>query len=77
MTKTVNQQEIYDQYFEMLIDLVQQGYEPLEIASVLVTQGLSLYRTVMEIEDYNSICDYIQLSRDKIKKFETFPNNLH
>jgi hypothetical protein len=43
---------------------------PLAIAAVMLTQAMSLYRTVLPDEDYDLICESIFEKRAQIRKFE-------
>ena len=57
----------YYQTLEMFDRWVKEGVRPLEIAAVLVTVGLSLYRTLLSEEDYESMVDSISESRHEVK----------
>jgi hypothetical protein len=45
-------------------------HSPTEVAGVLVTQGLTLYKTFLSEEDYKSIVAAIANSQDQIKKLK-------
>jgi hypothetical protein len=45
-------------------------HSPTEVAGVLVTQGLTLYKTFLSEEDYKSIVTAILNSQDQIKKLK-------
>lgn len=42
-------------------------HSPLEIAAVLVAQAMSIYRTVLDDEDYNKMVDDISRMRGDVK----------
>jgi hypothetical protein len=44
--------------------------KPLEVAATMMAQALSLYKTVLNAEDYDRMVDSISDSRDKVKSFE-------
>jgi hypothetical protein len=54
----------------MFTDEMAGEYGVLEIAAIMMTQALSLYRSSLDEEDYNSMVDNISASRNKVHKFE-------
>jgi hypothetical protein len=49
--------------------MVEQ-YGGIEVAAIMMTQALSIYKTSMTAEDYNRMVDSISDSRDHVKTFE-------
>lgn len=47
---------------------VEDGFDPLEIAAILVTQGLQIYRQILDDDEYDIMVGDIYDSRDMIKK---------
>lgn len=47
---------------------IEDGFEPLELAAILVTQGLQIYRQVLTDEEYDIMVGDIYDSRDKVRK---------
>jgi hypothetical protein len=45
-------------------------HSPMEVAAIMMTQALSLYRTNMEEDDYNRMVDMISASRTQVKTFD-------
>ena len=45
-------------------------HSPLEIAAIMMTQALSIYRTSMSENEYNKMVDAISDNRDKVKTFD-------
>jgi hypothetical protein len=43
-------------------------YEPLELAAVILAQSLSIYRTVLDDNEYNKMIDSISNMRNDVKK---------
>ena len=60
-------EDTYRQTLEMFDRWVREGVRPLEIAAVLVTVGLSLYRTLLSEEDYEQMVDRISDCRHEVK----------
>ena len=52
--------------------VMMEEHSPIEIASIMVIQGLSFYRTVMSEEDYQKIVKNIYDRRDQ-KTLKNFP----
>ena len=46
----------------------EDGFDPLELAAILVTQGLQIYRQVLTDDEYDIMVGDIYDSRDMIKK---------
>jgi len=47
-----------------------EDHRALEIAAVMIIQGLTFYRTCMSEEDYQRITKSIYEKRDEVKTFE-------
>lgn len=62
-------QELYNKQL-MFTDEMAGEYGALEVAAIMMTQALSLYRSALDEEDYNSMVDNISASRNKVHKFE-------
>ena len=63
-------QEIYDRYMQFTDEMVGEYESVLEIAAVMMTQALSIYKSSMDTEDFNRMVDTISASRDQVKTFE-------
>ena len=50
-------------------DIMLEEYKPLEIAAIMVIQGLTFYRSFLNEEDYQRIVKSIYESRDQVKTF--------
>lgn len=59
---------LHDQLWHWLDDRATEGYSSLELAAIMSTAGLSLYRTSLNDNDYNLMVDSISESRYQIKK---------
>jgi len=62
-------QELYNKQL-MFADEMALEYDALEIAAIMMTQALSLYRSALNEKDYNSMVDTISSSRNQVHKFE-------
>ncbi len=62
-------EELYAKYLQFT-GLMLEDYSSLEIAAVMTTQALSLYRTCMSEEDYQRIVKSIYDKRDQVKTFD-------
>jgi hypothetical protein len=62
-------QELYDLYLGITDGMVGR-YDAMQVAAVMSTIALSLYRTSMDDADYNAMVDNISASRDHVKPFK-------
>jgi hypothetical protein len=62
-------QRLYDQYLEFTVHMCVE-HSPMEVAAIMMTQALSLYRTSMNEDEYNQMVDVISGSRTQIKTFD-------
>jgi len=70
-------EETYRKAIELCNQLLQEGQDPLEIAAVMTTVGLSLYRTVLEPEAYENMVDTISENRDKVRELTADRSGVH
>jgi len=61
-------QHVYDQCLEFTSHMVEQ-YGGMEVAAIMMTQALSIYKTALSDTDYNRMVDSISDSRDRVKTF--------
>jgi hypothetical protein len=45
----------------------------MQVAAVMMTQALSIYRSAMDPEDYDRMVDSISASRSQVKTFDRLP----
>lgn len=62
-------QSLYDKYFEFNNEMLDD-YKPLEVAAILIAQGLSIYKTTLDNESYNRMVDNISDNRDQVRKIK-------
>lgn len=61
-------EELYGKYLQFG-GIMLEDYDAMEIAGVMITQGLSLYRTCMNEENYQKMVKTIYDSRNDVKTF--------
>ena len=49
--------------------IMLEDHTPLEIASIMMVQSMSFYRTVLSEEDYQSVVKNVYDQRDHVKTF--------
>jgi uncharacterized SAM-dependent methyltransferase len=59
-------ESVYQQTWKVITELSTK-HNPSEVAGVLIAQGLTLYKTFLSEQDYNSMVDAISNSRDQVK----------
>jgi hypothetical protein len=61
-------QTLYDDYLTFTNDQVGK-YDPLLVAAIMMAQSLSIYRSVLDDEDYSSMVDTIISRRNEVQSF--------
>jgi hypothetical protein len=66
-----NQHSIEDLYSKYLqfTSVMMEDYKDIEIAGIMITQALSMYRTVLSEEDYQRMIKSIYEKRNDVKTF--------
>lgn len=59
---------LYESYLEYTDHMVGE-YGAMEVASIMMTQALSIYRTALDEDDYNLMVDTISSNRHNVKTF--------
>lgn len=62
-------QRLYNQYLEFT-DHMSAEYGAMEVAAIMMTQALSLYRSSLNEDEYNKMVDMISASRTQVKTFD-------
>lgn len=62
-------EDLYRKYMAFH-NVMLETHEPLELAAIMITQGLSMYRTILSEKDYNKMVDSISNLRDQVHTFE-------
>jgi hypothetical protein len=61
-------EQLYSNYLEFTDHMIGQ-YDPMEVAAIMMTQALSIYKTSLDEIDYNKMVDSISASRSQVRKF--------
>lgn len=64
-----NLQQLYENYLEFTDHMVGI-HGPMEVAAVMMTQALSIYRSSLDEEEYNRMVDMISASRTQVQTFK-------
>lgn len=62
-------EEIYGKYMAFN-SVMLESHRPLEIAAIMMTQALSIYKTILSEEDYQKMVDNISEMRNRVQTFE-------
>jgi len=62
-----NLDDLYQEYWAIHAKMIDKDNNPLEIAAILMAQSLSMYKTILDTDEYNKIVDNIAELRDKVK----------
>lgn len=69
MTSDEQLQDLYNKQFDFAVKLSEE-HSPLEVAAIMMTQALSIYRSALSDEEYNAMVDTISDSRSLVKTFQ-------
>lgn len=64
-----NLEELYHAMLRVTTELVNNGYDAMEISAVMTRVAMQIYKTKLSDKDYNQMIDYISQSRDEIQRF--------
>jgi len=67
-------QQVYNRVLTMLSDIVVEN-DPLMVAAVMMTQAMSIYKTALTPDEYESMITKIYQSRSMVREFKT--ENIH
>ena len=62
-------EDLYAKYLQFT-SVMLEDYKDIEIAGVMITQALSLYRTVLAEEDYQRMVKSMYERRNDVKTFD-------
>lgn len=66
---------LYNDYWELHQAKMQDGTNALEIAAIIMTQALTIYKTVLSEDAFDMIVDSISESRDRVQRVELISVN--
>lgn len=61
--------ELYTEYLKFA-DTMAAEYGPLPVAGIMVAQALTIYKSALSPEEFDSMVDNISQSRDQVKTFQ-------
>ncbi len=61
-------QRLYNNFLEFADHMCTEN-SPMEVAAIMMTQSLTIYKSALSEEEYNQMVDNISASRSKIKTF--------
>lgn len=67
---------LYNSYWTVHNRMMESN-TPLEIAAILMAQSLSIYKTILDEEEYNRMVDSISNMRDRVKIIQNPDSFLH
>jgi hypothetical protein len=62
-------EDLYAKYLQFTAVMLEE-YKDIEIAGIMITQALSMYRTVLPEEDYQRMVKSIYERRNDVKTFD-------
>ena len=62
-------QRLYNTYLEFTDHMVGE-YGSMQVAAIMMTQALTIYKSSMNESEYNKMVDTISASRSQVKTFE-------
>lgn len=68
---------LYQDYWAFHASMIDKEHDPMEIAAILVAQALSIYKTILEPNEYEKMVDSISDSRDKVQELKIEQGILH
>lgn len=69
MDDDTRMEDLYHALLRVTAELVNNGYDAMEISAVMTRVALQIYKTKLSDKDYNQMVDFISQSRDEIEKF--------
>ena len=69
-------EQLYQDYW-LVHSQKLENHSPLEVAAVLMAQAMTLYKTVLDEDDYNLIVDDIGRKRDQVKVLTPDQGHFH
>lgn len=69
--------ELYQNYWAIHSQMIDKGHSPLEIAAILVAQSMSIYKTMLDSEEYDDMVDSISNMRYNVKELKPDQGHYH
>jgi hypothetical protein len=68
---------LYQDYWAFHAKMIDQDNDPLEIAAILMAQAMSIYKTLLSNDEYQSMIDSVSDARDKVQRLEPELGSYH
>lgn len=68
---------LYQEYWIIHSAMFDKGHSPLEVAAILVAQSMSIYKTVLDSDDYDKMVDDISRLRYNVKELRPEEGHYH
>ena len=75
--KTDSLEDLYQDYWAIHAQMIDKGHSPLEIAAILVAQSMSIYKTVLDYDEYDKMVDSISDQRYNVKELTQDQGSYH
>ena len=72
-----NIEDLYQDYWAIHAQMIDKGNSPIEIAAVLVAQAMSMYKTVLDADEYDKMVDSISNLRYNVKELKPEEGHYH
>jgi hypothetical protein len=69
--------DLYQDYWAIHAQMIDKGHAPIEIAAVLAAQSMSIYKTVLDSEEYDKMVDSISDMRYNVKELKLEEGHYH
>jgi hypothetical protein len=69
MAEDTRLEDLYHTLLRITAELVNNGYDAMEISAVMTRVAFQIYKTKLTNEDFNRMVDFISQSRDEIQPF--------
>ncbi len=69
--------DLYQDYWSVHSSMIDKGHTPLEIAAILVAQSMSIYKTILDPEEYDKMVDDISKLRYNVQELKLHEGHYH
>ena len=66
----------FEKYWEVHSEMMEE-HDVAQIAAIIITQGMTMYKTILSPEDYEMMMASIYESRDRIQRLDPEQGMLH
>lgn len=76
MSKEDSLDVIYDSLWQATSSMFGEGHRPLAVAGVMIVQALTLYKTLLSPEEFESMVNHIADTKDQVQPLNLAKNTL-